>query len=50
MMTPLAVANINLASLYDCKPKDVTPLILISTLLFIPILFVLSYIIDHYYL
>ena len=50
MMTPLAVANINLASLYDCKPKDVTSLILISTLLFIPILFVLSYIIDHYYL
>ena len=50
MMTPLAVANINLASLYDCKPKDVTSLILITTLLFIPILFVLSYIIDHYYL
>ncbi|WP_245609179.1 AEC family transporter [Sulfurovum lithotrophicum] len=50
MMTPLAVANINLASLYDCKPKDVTSLILITTLLFIPILFVLTYIIDHYYL
>jgi predicted permease len=28
MMVPLAVANINLASLYDCKPKDVTSLIL----------------------
>ena len=50
MMTPLAVANINLASLYDCKPKDVTSLILITTLLFIPILFVLSYIINQYYL
>ena len=50
MITPLAVANINLASLYDCKPKDVTSLILLSTLLFIPILFVLTYIIDSYYL
>ena len=50
MMVPLAVANINLASLYNCKPKDVTSLILLSTLLFMPLLFVLSYIINHYYL
>ncbi|MBU1667044.1 AEC family transporter [bacterium] len=50
MMVPLAVANINLASLYDCRPKDVTALILLSTLLFIPILFVLSEIISRYYL
>jgi len=49
MMTPLAVANINLASLYDCRPKDVTSLILLSTLIFIPLLFGLSYIINHYY-
>jgi predicted permease len=50
MMVPLAVANINLASLYNCKPKDVTSLILLSTLLFIPLLFGLSYVINHYYL
>ncbi len=50
MMVPLAVANINLASLYDCKPKDVTSLILLSTLLFIPVLFILSWIIESYYL
>jgi predicted permease len=50
MMVPLAVANINLASLYNCKPKDVTSLILLSTLLFMPLLFVLSYVINHYYL
>ncbi|NOR54576.1 MAG: transporter [Sulfurovum sp.] len=50
MMVPIAIANINLASLYDCKPKDVTALILLSTLIFIPLLFVLSYIINHYYL
>ncbi|MBT8344099.1 MAG: AEC family transporter [Sulfurovum sp.] len=50
MMVPLAVANINLASLYNCKPKDVTSLILLSTLLFIPLLFALSYVINHHYL
>ena len=50
MMVPLAVANINFASLYDCKPKDVTTLILLSTLIFIPLLFILSIIINHYYL
>ncbi len=50
MMVPLAVANINLASLYDCRPKDVTSLILMSTLLFMPLLFGLSYVINHYYL
>ncbi|MEA3491094.1 MAG: AEC family transporter [Campylobacterota bacterium] len=50
MMTPLAVANINLASLYDCRPKDVTTLILLSTLLFVPILFLLNSILNYYYL
>ena len=50
MMTPLAVANINLASLYDCRPKDVTSLILLSTLIFIPLLFGLSYVVERYYL
>jgi predicted permease len=47
MMVPLAVANINLASLYDCRPKDVTSLILLSTLLFIPVLYVLTQIIHY---
>ena len=50
MMVPLAVANINLASLYNCKPKVVTSLILLSTLLFIPILFGVSYAVGHFYL
>ncbi len=38
MITPLAVANINLAALYDCKPKDVSNLIFISTIFFILVL------------
>jgi len=42
MLTPLAIANINLASLYDCRPKDVTNLIFISTILFILVLILFS--------
>ena len=50
MMMPLAISNINLASLYDCRPKDITALILLSTLLFLPLLFVLNTIINTLYL
>ncbi|MBN2768390.1 MAG: transporter, partial [Campylobacterales bacterium] len=50
MMMPLAITNINLASLYDCRPKDITALILLSTLLFLPLLFVLNTIINMLYL
>jgi len=46
MLVPLAVANINLASLYNCKPKDVTSLILISTILFLPILALMSWLVQ----
>jgi hypothetical protein len=40
MLTPLAIANINLSSLYECRPKDVTALIFLSTILFIPIIYI----------
>jgi len=50
MMTPLAIANINLASLYECNPQQTTSLILLSTLIFIPVIFVLSYIVYNFYL
>ena len=39
MLMPLAVANVNLASLYDCKPKVVTALVFISSLLFLGVIF-----------
>jgi predicted permease len=50
MAVPLAVANINLASLYNCRPQDVTTLIMLSTLIFIPILFLLSEVLIKFYL
>ena len=46
MLTPLAIANINLASIYDCRPKDVTSLILISTVAFMGIVLVFTYLIN----
>jgi len=35
LMMPLAVANINLAVLYDCMPREVTALIFITSILFL---------------
>jgi len=39
LIMPLAVANVNLASLYECKPKTVTSLVLITSFLFLGIIF-----------
>jgi hypothetical protein len=39
LMMPLAVANVNLASLYDCQPRVVTALVFISSFLFLGIIF-----------
>ncbi len=40
LLMPLAVANVNISSLYDCKPKVVTALVMISSVLFLGIIFV----------
>ncbi len=40
LLMPLAVANVNLASLYECKPRVVTALVFISSLLFLGVIFV----------
>jgi len=39
LLMPLAIANVNLASLYECKPKIVTALVFISSFLFLGIIF-----------
>ena len=39
LLMPLAVANVNLASLYDCEPKIVTALVMISSLAFLGVIF-----------
>jgi predicted permease len=39
LMMPLAVANVNLASLYECRPRDVTALVLVTSVLFLVLIF-----------
>ncbi|WP_428738363.1 AEC family transporter [Sulfurimonas sp.] len=40
LMMPLAVANVNLASLYDCEPKKVTALVLLTSIAFLGLIFI----------
>jgi predicted permease len=40
MLMPLAVANVNLGSLYDCRPKQITALVFITSVLFLGIIFI----------
>jgi len=47
LMMPLAVANVNLASLYDCSPKLVTALVFLSSLTFLGIIFIAVEILQY---
>ncbi len=47
LMMPLAVANVNLASLYDCKPKIVTALVFISSFIFLGVIFVAVEVLNY---
>ncbi len=48
LMVPLAVNNVNLAALYNCKPFDVTATILVSSILFVFLLYFYIEIIEHF--
>ena len=48
LMMPLAIANVNLASLYECTPKVVTALVLISSVMFLGVIFVATKIIGYF--
>ncbi len=47
LMMPLAVANVNLASLYDCSPRVVTALVFFSSAVFLGIIFVAVEILQY---
>lgn len=49
LFTPLAVNNVNLASLYECEPIKVTSLILTTSILFIPLIYVMIYILSIFF-
>jgi len=40
LLMPLAIANVNFASLYECKPRLVTALVFISSFIFLGVIFV----------
>ncbi len=42
MIVPLAITNVSLASIFDCKPKEVTTLVFVTSLIFIPYVIVLK--------
>ena len=48
LMVPLAVNNVNLAALYNCKPSNVAATILISTTLFVFLLYFYIEIINYF--
>ena len=45
---PLAVANVNLSSLYECRPRDVTALVLVTSVLFLALVFVAIDIVNYF--
>ena len=47
-MVPLAVNNVNLAALYHCKPYDVAASILISSVVFVTLLYFYIQIIEYF--
>lgn len=51
LLVPLAVNNVNMAALYDCKPYDVTAIVLISTVLFLFLIYfdleIIKYIFNY---
>ena len=46
LLMPLAVANVNIASLYDCRPKTVAVLTFVTSFLFLFVIFGGIFIID----
>ncbi len=49
LIVPLAINNINLASLYNCKPLDTTFAVIVSTLSFIVFIAIYLIIINKFF-
>ena len=47
LMMPLAVSNVNLAALYQCRPKDTTAQVFISSVIFLGIIFLMIELIPY---
>ncbi len=49
LIVPLAVNNVNLASLYNCKPIDTTFSVLVSSCVFVFFIYIYILIIDNFF-
>ncbi len=49
LATPLAVNNVNLAALYECKPLDVTSIVLFSTITFLLCFYFLLQVVHYFF-
>ena len=50
LIVPLAVTNVNLSAIYDCKPFDVTALVFFTSLFFIPFFIGVSFLLKYYHI
>ncbi len=48
LIVPLAITNISLASIFDCKPRLVTSLVFVSSLIFIPYVILTLYLLNFF--
>ncbi len=46
VLVPMAITNVSLASIFECKPKEVTTIVFISSLLFIPYIIIATYLLK----
>ena len=46
VLVPMAITNVSLASIFECKPKEVTTIVFISSLLFIPYIIIAAYLLK----
>jgi len=46
VLVPMAITNVSLASIFECKPKEVTTVVFISSLLFIPYIIIAAYLLK----
>lgn len=50
LIVPLAVTNVNLSALYDCNALDVTYLVFMTSLIFIPFFMFVSYCLHYFHI
>lgn len=48
LLVPLAITNVSLSSIFDCKPQTTTTLVFISSIIFIPYIIIVTYFIQNF--